>query len=134
VRPILLALAAAVVLFFAWYVFTRGKSTTWEVGGLYSILSAEGGFSVAKVLALDPGIVSIRIYKQRFAARPETVDPSMLVVGTIHDTDGFGIGHMPVAASTFSAWNPQLIVRTEVAESELDGYRFWKESGGGVFE
>jgi hypothetical protein len=86
------------------------------------------------VLALDPGIVSIRIYKQRFPARPENVGPSQLVVGTIHDTDGFGIGHMPLATSTFASWEPRLIRRAEVSESELDGYRYWKESGGGVFQ
>jgi hypothetical protein len=133
-KPALLALAVAVAVALAWYLVARRQSETWEIGGLYSILSAEGGFSVAKVLALDPGIVSIRIYKQRFTARPETVEPSELVVGTIHDTDGFGIGHMPVASSTFASWEPRLITRTEVSESELDGYRYWKESGGGVFQ
>ncbi|HEX5065029.1 MAG TPA: hypothetical protein VFY49_02870 [Myxococcota bacterium] len=130
----LIAFAVAVALGLAWHLAARRRNTTWEVGGLYSILSAEGGFSVAKVLALDPGIVSIRIYKQRFPARPETVQPSQLVVGTIHDKDGFGIGHMPVASSTFASWEPRLITRAEVLESELDGYRFWKESGGGVFQ
>ncbi len=133
-KSVLVALAVAVAILLAWYVFTRRNSVTWEVGGLYSILSAEGGFRVAKVLALDPGIVSIRIYKPSFATRPKTVGPSDLVVGTIHDTDGFGIGHMPVSNSTFVSWEPWFIARTEVLESELDGYRYWKEADGGVFQ
>ncbi|HEU4427959.1 MAG TPA: hypothetical protein VFT98_04340 [Myxococcota bacterium] len=131
-KPALLALAVAVAVVLGGYLIARGQSETWEVGGLYSILGAEGGFSVAKVLALDPGIVSIRIYKQRFPARPGTVEPSDLVVGTIHD--GFGIGHIPVASSKFASWEPRLIRRSDVSESELDGYRCWKESGGGVFQ
>lgn len=104
--------------------------TQWKVGGLYSIESGEGDFSVAKVLALDPGVVGVRVYKQRFPARPAKA-PSTLTLGTINDKDGFGIGHLPLAEEEFGSWKPQLLEVQTVTAEELEGYSMWKESQGG---
>jgi hypothetical protein len=38
-----------------------------------------------------------------------------LSLGKIDDYDGFGIGHMPLARSTFSSWHPELVMKTTVA-------------------
>jgi len=112
-----------------------GKSPTegLTVGGLYSV-HAEKDFWVVKILAAGDGIVHVRVYKNRFEKRPETVDPASLSLGSIKDKDGFGLGHLPMGRAAFDAWKPKFIMETQVLEDELDGYRAWKESGGGSFK
>ncbi len=109
----------------------RSKLPAWKVGGLYSIRSGEGDFVVAKVLALDPGVVGVRIYKQKFQSRPVTVDPSSLTLGSVKDPDGFGLGHIPVPEEGFASWEPQLLLVQGVTDAELEGYRYWKDAQGG---
>lgn len=104
----------------------------WEPGGIYSI-SNGGDFGVVKILAIDPDAVSIRIYRERFPNRPDSVDPSTLTLGRIGDPAGFGIGHLPLAPRDFALWFPVHLTTQPVTEEELEGYRYWKESGGGTF-
>jgi hypothetical protein len=100
----------------------------WRVGGIYSIESGEGTFGVVKVLALEPDSVHVRIYKNKFAARPDNIDPSTLSLGSILDGGDFGIGHVPLEPEGFASWQPVLLMQTELTDEELVGYRFWKES------
>jgi hypothetical protein len=103
-------------------------------GAYYSILDGDA-FSIARVLKLDPEIVHARIYKQHFPQRPRSIDPGTLTLGTIHDQDGFGMGHLPLRRSAFMEREPVFITYTEVKAEELEGYNFWKEhANGGVFE
>ena len=130
-------IAAVVVATFAllwhFYLERREANLAWEIGGLYSVRDSERGFRVVKVLAIDPGVVSIRMYKQTFDKRPSKIDPEKLSLGTIHDAE-FGIGHLPLDPAAFSAWEPQFLVRSSVTEEELEGYRMWKESSGSAFK
>lgn len=103
------------------------------VGGLYSVKD-KAGYKIVKILAAGEGLVHVRIYKNQFPRRPESVDPSALSLGSIKDKDGFGMGHLPLDRALFDDWAPQFIMETRVAEEELDGYRMWKESGGGAFK
>ncbi|HYX53882.1 MAG TPA: hypothetical protein VE783_10565 [Candidatus Limnocylindrales bacterium] len=102
-------------------------------GGYYSIQDGEV-FAVAKVLRLETEIVHVRIYKQKFQQRPRAIDPAQLTLGTIHDTDGFGMGHLPLRMTTFKNSEPQFLTYAEVLTTELEGYNMWKEHGGGVWE
>jgi hypothetical protein len=102
-------------------------------GGYYSIIDGEE-FAIAKVLKTDPEIVHVRIYKEHFAQRPRAIDPSQLTLGTIHDPDGFGMGHLPLRLATFQEREPLFITHMTVTESELRGYSMWKDSEGGVWE
>ncbi len=112
----------------------RRTSTQLAAGGIYSIRSGAGDFGVAKVLVLDGETIHIRLYKNRFPARPGSIDQSVLTLGTIHDTDGkFGIGHLPIRTVEFKAWQPKLLVMTTVSTNELDGYEEWKQGGGGIW-
>ena len=104
-----------------------------EAGGLYSIESGDWGIRVAKVLVVEPSAVHIRLYKQEWPVRPGVVDPGMLTLGRPEDADGFGVGHLPLRESTFRSWKPSLVGRASVSEEELEGYRIWKESNGGLF-
>jgi len=109
------------------------KNSELKVGGLYSI-SDEGGFRVAKVLALEEGAVHVRIYKNKFRSRPQTVDPSSLSLGSIDDEGGFGMGHLPLSRQSFMNSQPVFIQQSSVTEEELEGYKMWKEAGGGVWQ
>lgn len=102
-------------------------------GHICSIESGEGRFAVAKILALEPGIVHVRLYKEKFDSRPNCIDDLGLSLGTVNDTDGVGIGHLPLSARNFASWEPIIITQAGGSEEELEGYNLWKESGGGVW-
>jgi hypothetical protein len=108
-------------------------SDVWRIGGLYSTDDGKGQYSVVKILVLEPDAVHIRIYKQRFSSRPASVDPASLTLGKLGDKDGFSIGHLPLSRQTFSSWKPAFISQQVVSDSELEGYKTWKEANGGVF-
>jgi len=119
-----------IVFFFA---LNRWRSkNAYQAGELYSVLD-EDGFRVAKVLVTDTDAVHIRVYKNIFTTRPFKVDESKLMLGTIHDSDGFGVGHLPLSADEFRAWRPKFIVKSTVRKDELEGYEIWKDSHGGVW-
>jgi hypothetical protein len=101
-------------------------------GDLYSVVY-EKEFRVAKVLVVDSDAVHIRLYKSTFYSRPSEIIENQLVLGKYDDPDGFGIGHLPLASSEFAAWQPVFIKKVAVSPDELDGYEYWKESGGGVW-
>jgi hypothetical protein len=112
----------------------NGFSVELREGGYYSIVDGDR-FAIAKVLKLEPDKVHVRIYKQHFLERPISINPSLLTLGTIHDPDGFGMGHLPLRPETFHRREPVFISESPVTASELEGYEFWRESGGeGVWE
>src|SRR5438034_3146824 len=104
-------------------------------GDVCSVRSGDGTtYSIAKVLARDPGIIHVRVYKEKFKWRPDRADTTHLSLGTIHDSDGVGVGHLPLSEGEFGLWEPIIIRREEVSVEELDGYDIWKESRGGVWQ
>jgi hypothetical protein len=111
-------------------VSTRNAPSELFEGAYYSIVDGDV-FSVAKVLKLEPEIVHVRIYKQHFLQRPRSIDPGTLTLGTIHDKDGFGMGHLPLRLATFMDSEPIFLMHAEVTPQEIAGYNFWKESAGG---
>ena len=102
-------------------------------GGVYSIDNGDGKFGVVKILKLEPGIVHVRVYKNKFATRPTTINLDELSLGSIKDKDGFGMGHLPISEKDFNGWKAVVLTKTEVKADELEGYNLWKEAGGGVF-
>ena len=105
------------------------------VAGDYLSIRYEGvQFCIAKVLVVEPSIVHLRIYKNKFPERPENVDESALELGTIHDVDGFGVGHVPLSSRDFLSLDPEFIKHGAVLKAELGGYEYWKEVGGGVWD
>jgi len=102
-------------------------------GGLY-IIKSKSGFGILKVLRVEDDVVHIRVYKNKYEKVPARVDTATLTLGTIHDKDGFGIGHQPTKLATFVSWEPQFLQHSLVEPEELEGYDYWKEAGGGVWE
>ena len=101
-------------------------------GGVYSVVAGDGRFSVAKVLVLERDAVHVRLYKNKFKERPIEIDASALSVGSLQDKE-FGIAHLPLAEKEFLSWQPVMIMKQVVTTDELEGYRLWKETQGGVF-
>jgi len=110
-----------------------GAQPTEKVGSLYSVDDGEGWFRVAKVLVVENEGVHIRFYKNKFKARPDSIEFSSPSLGTVHDADGFGMGHLPLTHRAFRAWKPVLLAENTIAENELEGYRAWKDAKGGFF-
>jgi hypothetical protein len=102
-------------------------------GGVYSIDNGDGKFGIVKILKLEPGIVHVRVYKNKFASRPASIRLDELSLGSIKDKDGFGIGHLPISDNDFKGWKAILLTKAGVNAEELEGYNLWKEAGGGVF-
>lgn len=102
-------------------------------GGYYSIIDGDE-FAIAKVLKVELEIVHVRIYKEHFPQRPRFIDPGRLTLGTIHDEDGFGMGHLPLRFETFQNREPLFLTHSPVTADELAGYQMWKEAEGGVWE
>jgi hypothetical protein len=117
----------------AFLVACRESSMKLEVGGVYSINNGGGQFGVAKLLDYGDGICHVRVYAQKFSTRPATIDIPTLTLGRLDDSGGSGLGHLPLREAGFLAWQPVLIARTKVTPDELDGYKMWKEAGGGAF-
>ena len=78
----------------------------------------------------------MRLYAKRYDERPQDVADEELTLGTIHDEE-FGLGHLPLDASAFESWKPELIRHTAVDPEELEGYVMWRqaedEGTGGVW-
>jgi len=131
-RGLSIAAAVIVVMVLAFLTIREALAREYSPGEVY-LIPGEKGYTVAKVLVVDPDLVHIRLYKNVFPQRPTHIDLSTLKLGGIDDPDGFGIGHLPLTRSTFSSWHPELLTRTAVAPDELDGYNQWKQSRGGVW-
>ena len=119
----------ALLSFFAACTRTSGL----REGALYIVNDGEGAFRVAKVLVVDDRGVHVRLYKNKWKERPKAVDLSTLSMGSIHDPDGFGMGHLPLSKKSFAGWQPIFLQDGVVAKDELDGYEMWKQGGGGYF-
>jgi hypothetical protein len=62
-------------------------------GDIYSVASDDGKFSVVKILAVQPGVLTVRLYTNVYDVRPATLDPSTQTPGRWKDgcrggTDG----------------------------------------------
>jgi hypothetical protein len=95
--------------------------------------SVEGGFQIAKALKADADTVHIALYGNKYSQPPTEIDPSILHIGTIHDSGGFGIGRLPLSRGTFASRLPVRIQRWSVTDEELEGYRIREESKGGTW-
>ena len=113
-----------------WYYARSVRS--FAAGDVCSIKS-EDRFSVAKILAMTGNVVHVRLYKEKFAIRPQSVEMSALSLGSINDPDGFGIGHLPLSRGTFGSWLPTKFQTDPVTDDEFIWVTAWEESGGGVW-
>jgi hypothetical protein len=95
-------------------------------GSICTIEDGEGKFGVVKVLAIDPQVTHVKIYKNKYDKRPSEVDINTLSLGSINDKDGFGIGHVPLGKKEFDNWKPVPIGYEKITKEDLEGYEIWK--------
>lgn len=126
-------LVVVIIVALLFLIWSRHRYTQeqWRAGGLYSVREG-AGFGIAKVLVVDSAAVHVRVYQQKYASRPTTIDPGTLTLGKLGDKD-FSIGHVPLSRKSFSSWDPIFLNQQSVSEDELDGYRIWQHGNGGVF-
>lgn len=112
-----------------------GTENNFQVGGYYSISEDGKVFQVIKVLSTDQFGVHIRLYKNKMSGRPteSELDVNTLDLGSVKDPDGFGMGHLPISYKSFNGWHAEFIKSGSVTDDELDGYKEWKNAGGGYF-
>lgn len=108
------------------------------VGGIYSTIVGRDKqralmFGISKVLLHENAIVHVRLYKNLFSERPQSIDVSSLSLGQMGKDEFPGAGHMPMSKTAFAKQIPILITRVDVEAKELAGYEEWKKQGGGVF-
>ena len=91
---------------------------TIRAGAICTIASGDGKFGAVKVLLVTEYSVHVAIYKNKYEERPGGLEISTLSLGTIYDTDGFGIGHVPLSREGFINWQPVVVGFEEVTEAE----------------
>jgi hypothetical protein len=107
-------------------------SNEYRPGDVYSVRYSKRTFAAAKVLVVEPNAIHLCLYSQRFKTRPSSIRSEDLAVLPQGEGDGLGILHLPMQVSAFKVWKPQLLLRAQVTDDELVGYKTWKSSGGGV--
>ena len=102
---------------------------------MYSVEAERGGFSIVKILKLDPAGVHIRLYSNHFAQRPSEIEVSALYMAgvTRKPDEELGMGHLPLRNASFAGWRPKLIKIVSVENTELEGYEMWRQAKGGYF-
>jgi hypothetical protein len=88
-------------------------------GDICSVASDDTGrFSVVKILAVQPGVLTVRIYTNVYDERPMTVDPSTL---RLQDADGWiGAAAIPMKPHHLESWEPHLILNQPLREDEME--------------
>jgi hypothetical protein len=83
-----------------------------EIGGLY-LLRDDSGYHVAKVLAVDPQAVHLRLYRNHYRTAPARLSSRGLNLLT---------GHTMIDRMVFMHDNPRLLQVEAVQEGELVAY------------
>ena len=111
------------------------KDSSVKEGGLYAARNDNGSYSVLKILKTDDVGVHVKIYSNQFPTLPAKVDESALyLAGADHKTnETLGVEHVPLSRRTFDNWKAAFVQQSTVKESELTGYKTWREAKGGYF-
>lgn len=97
-----------------------------KAGSICTVEDGEGKFGVIKILVIDDEIAHVKIYKNKYDQRPDTIDVKTLSLGSINDGEEVGIGHVPLARKEFEDWKPIPVGFEAVTKEDLEGYEIWK--------
>jgi len=88
-----------------------------KAGDIYSVANGDGRFGVAKILAVQLGVLTVRIYTNVYDERPTTLDTSTL---RLRDADGWiGAAAIPMKPHHLESWEPRLIFNQPLREDEM---------------
>ena len=85
-RVILILGALAVVLIAIAIVTSKKARVQYNPGEIYSVQD-RNGYKVVKILAVDSRAVHVRLYKNYFSHRAQSVDVNTLTLGSVYDAD-----------------------------------------------
>lgn len=100
-----------------------------QVGTIFETSGYDKNRSRAKVLAID--IVN---NQKIFSINLNPIgEPTYTTSKSGQKINISSIGHLPVSEKTLKNWGIKIIGQENVSDSELEGYKIWKESAGGAF-
>lgn len=103
------------------------NSSKIQAGSICTVENGDGKFGVVKILVVENEIMHVKIFKNIYDKRPSKVDKITLTIGSMYDTDGFGVGHTPLDKKAFYNWKPKVVDFETVTKDELIGYEIWKD-------
>ena len=104
---------------------TRGRDPI-ELGGMYSVDNADGGYRVVRVLGLRPQEVRVTLYGDHFARRPDSITPAQLSLEPSPGYSGPGFADLKVTRHAFFAWRPHFIQIVALTPQEQREARRWR--------
>jgi len=94
-----------------------------QLGALYSFNDGEGGFRAGKVLAAEDDVIFVRLYANRWKARPSLAEARQA---------GNAI-FLAYSSQTFTGMQPVHLENGAVLAEESSEYEVWKQSNQNVF-
>lgn len=91
---------------------------TIRAGAICTVANGDGKFGAIKVLQVTNIFLEVTIYKNKYDERPAMPDLDSLTIGTVHDPDGFGIGHVALSPDGFMSWEPVVVGFREITAEE----------------
>ena len=82
---------------------------TIRAGAICTVTKGDGMFGAIKILMVTNLFLDVTLYKNKYNKRPATIDLATLTIGTVHDTDGFGIGKVSLSPEGFMNWEPVVV-------------------------
>jgi hypothetical protein len=96
-----------------------------QLGGIYSVDNADGGYRVVRVFGVRPHEVRVTLYGNHFSRRPEQIELEELSLQPSGGYEGPGFADLTVSLKAFRLWKPSLIrVETLSTEQLSDAHRW----------
>ena len=106
------------------------EDLSFRAGAVCTVASGNGRFGAIKILCVTAVTIDVAIYKNKYAERPGVLDLSELSLGSVNDTDGFGIGLVTLARDGFLHWEPVVVGFEELTKEEEERV---EQFGSGFF-
>lgn len=90
-------------------------------GGIYGLQRSNGSYGLVKILVVEPNVIHIRSYTNKYTALPTSVD---------EDSLQYSVGHTPVEAKAFLMNRLTLVKQGQVTGEEMEGYSEYKRAIG----
>jgi len=102
-----------------------------KAGDIVIMPNEDGTWNVGKILVVDDFAVHLRSFSNCYKKKPASIPFSDLTMGSGGKKDSLdahmSIGHAPISLEGFLAAKPEVIGNQPVQESELEGYKIWRD-------
>jgi len=94
-------------------------------GDIFIIPNENREYEILKVIAVDDEGIHLRFYEDIFTDKPTSV---------CTETLEWFLGHIPMSWDVWDDMEKEQIQNDPVSKEELEGYLYWKDEVGGVFQ